>query len=381
MIVPGQIARVGRSAPSDLLVPHDDKLADVHFELEWDGARCLLRDASGEGTWLGGERVREGVVPPGGWLRAGETDFSAYVERVHQPFPAGSPQQDSKAQVLGLLRAQSASLYAVLDTTRSPRILALLRESVEDYRSLYEGVKGDALEEQAPYVVHLPRESALLEPLVHEGWGHRWGIYLVSPLALDEVRRHLRRFLRVEMEGRSGFHYFRFYDPRYVGHFLNACSPLELARFLGPNLIIFYEKGLSLERMEARGLPQCSTPGAFMLRHEHMHSLKRAVVHDFEERMMAWLRNHLGSYCGEMDDAQLLWAIQDGLMRAHSYNMVTERAACIYICAQFVCGRDFDVEVSWGTQILNDSRFTSPTERARALVRALELHRGIQLPV
>jgi len=80
-IAPGAALRVGRSEPADLVVPHDRQMSGRHFELSWDGARCLLRDEeSDKGTWLNGEKVTEAEVKNNDWIRAGDTIFLVYVE-------------------------------------------------------------------------------------------------------------------------------------------------------------------------------------------------------------------------------------------------------------------------------------------------------------
>ena len=53
-------------------------------------------------------------------------------------------------------------LYAVLDAARDDRVLTVVRESVEEYRSLYEGIEGEALAHVAPYLVSPPKGSRLL---------------------------------------------------------------------------------------------------------------------------------------------------------------------------------------------------------------------------
>jgi hypothetical protein len=92
---------------------------------------------------------------------------------------------------------------------------------------LYRGVLPNALEKAAPYVVELNSDSAFLDFLVRRGWGESWGLYLISPLNLDPVRLHLRRFLKVKDEdGRSLV--FRYYDPRVMRDFLPTCDGPQL---------------------------------------------------------------------------------------------------------------------------------------------------------
>jgi hypothetical protein len=229
IIAPGQVLQVGRSEQAGLAVPHDQLMAPLHFELAWNGKNCQFRNLAGiNKTLLDGLAVVTGEVFNGSWVRAGMTDFSVYVEGATPPKVFAEPDTAElmahKTQTLELLRSLKAPLFAVVDAARDPRILVLLRESVEEHRSLYEGPQGDSLEEVAPYLVTLPKGSRLLESLVWEGWGKSWGIYLACSHPFVDVRRHLRKFLMVEAENVESRLYFRFYDPRVLQVFLSSCS-------------------------------------------------------------------------------------------------------------------------------------------------------------
>jgi hypothetical protein len=63
------------------------------------------------------------------------------------------------------------------------------------------------------------------------GWGQAWGILLRSPLELDPLRRHLRKFLLAQLpDGEAVF--FRFYDPRVWRTYWPSCTPEEQAKWL-----------------------------------------------------------------------------------------------------------------------------------------------------
>jgi hypothetical protein len=135
--------------------------------------------------------------------------------------------------VIQELRAKKEPLYAILDAARDPLILARLVKCQEDHQSLYEGSAGNQLAAAAPYLVSLPRESAFLDTLIRDGWGKSWGVYLTCDKPFKEVRKHLRHFLMVELEGGENV-YFRFYDPRALRVFLPTCTPSEVNQFFGP---------------------------------------------------------------------------------------------------------------------------------------------------
>lgn len=240
-IEPGGALRIGRTERADLVVAADRAMSAVHCEVRWDGERCRVVDlGSQEGTWLNGERVEEGVVENGGWIRVGNTVFCVYLEAATPPrresgLKGGGLDRLTPLQedVLTALQAEPEPLFAVLDASRGLRVLEVLRESVEEYRSLYEGIQGEALALQAPYLVRLPRGSRLLEQLVLEGWGRGWGIYLTCREPFKEVRTHLRRFLMV-MNDRTGERmYFRFYDPQALRLFLPTSSTRQRAQLFG----------------------------------------------------------------------------------------------------------------------------------------------------
>ncbi|MCC6553514.1 MAG: DUF4123 domain-containing protein [Polyangiaceae bacterium] len=291
---PGEALRVGRSERAGLAVPRDGRMSAAHFELQWDGARARLLDLqSAGGTQLNGEPVTGAEVPHGGWIRAGETNFTVHVEAFtpapaeededdegdeggapaeapddDPPFPAEEAEGEESdlpigedeeqrwnrrqaarearrlraareagvAQALPILTAaaRQAPLHAILDAARTPRILEVLREAVEDHRSLYEGVEGEALDDVAPYLVRLDAGSRLLGQLVREGWMRRWGIFAEGDVPRRDLRRHLRRFLLVEDDETRERLYFRYYDPGVLRAFWPTCSRRQLEDLIGP---------------------------------------------------------------------------------------------------------------------------------------------------
>jgi len=128
------------------------------------------------------------------------------------------------AQVSGDPRLR---LFAVLDCARDEGIRPALMATNLDYRCLYRGEVPIALAKVAPYLVELPHETGFLDYLVGRGWGESWGLFLTSTSPIDELRRHLRRFLRVrDPAGRTLV--FRYYDPRVMRTFLPTCSRDQL---------------------------------------------------------------------------------------------------------------------------------------------------------
>jgi hypothetical protein len=237
---PGDVLRVGRGEMAGLVVPNDGAMSALHFEVAWDGARLAFRDNGSAGGVVcnGREGVTEGELKSGDWLKAGQTVFTLHVEGSTPPRPEREVNEGRRAraeEALSALQRVAAEepLWAVLDAARDKRILELCRESVEEHRSLYEGLDGESLAHVAPYLVQLPAASRLLEALVREGWEKRWGIWITSRQSAREVRRHLRRFLMVEHAETGQGMYFRFYDPEVLRTFVGTCSERQRAELFG----------------------------------------------------------------------------------------------------------------------------------------------------
>lgn len=228
IIAAGETLRIGRTERAHLVVPCDAQMSGLHCELHWDGEVCRLRDhSSAGGTTLAGVPVDgEAPVPHGSFLQAGATMFSVYYEAFTPP-RAKRPASVEAARARALLDAEVGRLYAVLDTARDERILQLLHEGVDTHQSLYDGVKGDALADVAPYLVAFRRDSGLLGRVVAEGWGRSWGTFVVSAKSFKLVRRHFRRLLMVQDDASGARMYFRFYDPRVLREFMPIATPRQ----------------------------------------------------------------------------------------------------------------------------------------------------------
>lgn len=68
-----EVRQIGRTDRADIALPQDDRLSQVHFEIESDNRICRVRDLhSANGTEVNGEAVTERVLrratrsPPAG---------------------------------------------------------------------------------------------------------------------------------------------------------------------------------------------------------------------------------------------------------------------------------------------------------------------------
>jgi len=108
--------------------------------------------------------------------------------------------------------------FAVLDAGKTPYLLtSLLESSGLRYQSLFQNKAQEELGEHAPFLVELKDSNDFTRRLFtrQEGAGGLWekelGIFIRSRAGFDALRKHLRKFTRVQDEEGNWF-YFRFWD-------------------------------------------------------------------------------------------------------------------------------------------------------------------------
>lgn len=360
----GHTVRVGRLAGADVVVEHDGQMSRVHFELGWDGSRAISRDlGSLAGTMLGGKRVEgEVVVEHGDWIQAGETDFMVYVEAKTLPREEVADEEEVKRReaaekALVELRevAGREKLYAVLDAARDDRILDLLREHVEPHRSLYDGLEGETMEEVAPYLVGPMRgDSGLLDRLVLEGWGKRWGIWCTSEERFVEVRRHWRRFLMVELEETGERVYFRFYDPGVMRVFWGACEEWQQESLFGTTNDWLFERVdndiIQLKSDESRS---ASSAPIRIIGKRQYRALILYVRESFCAMMAAHIREHYVDWLDVQSDEERLAWVRLALDHCERYDIITEPEAAQLILFYMWIGCNI-TEEPWAAQIFEN---------------------------
>lgn len=269
----GQTAVVGRMRERCQLPVADRWLAPVHFEIQASDSGFVIRDLSADtskhaaceqrcfmselrnqtcpeafctaagrgnkGLYVNGNVVREAAIHDADVLSAGMTSFR--VQLSQQPPSAAAPvaserpsrglQPEQRAKLLAQLT--QAPLYAVLDAARGPCARSLLFQHEDLSYSLYDGPGADPLAEVAPYLVSLAPDSKLLEHWLSDHWGESYGYFILSDAPFKLLRRHLRKFLKVQDSQQRTMH-FRFYDPRVIRGFLPTCSPAEVTELFGP---------------------------------------------------------------------------------------------------------------------------------------------------
>lgn len=271
----GQALDVGRGDTAGWVLREDSLISNRHFSVRVVGDECFVRDLGSRfGTSINGGAVTESVVRPGDVIKAGNTTFSVKVLDAAAVAPAAVAGESTPAVpaaavdavngervagqgkgVLDIVRAQSGSLFAILDAAREPpQVLERVRACGLPCATLYEGPQAETIEDFGPFLIEAPKDSPFLESLLADGWGRSWGVLLTSKASFAEVRKQLRRFLIVQSpEGKRL--YFRYYDPRVLRVFLPTCTPEEATDFFGPieHFLLEGDEPTTLLRFSAAG--------------------------------------------------------------------------------------------------------------------------------
>jgi hypothetical protein len=190
-------------------------------------------------------------------------------------------------------------LLALFDAARLKGLPVFLREVGAQFACLYRGQPAADLAHVAPYLVKLPLNSLVLPWLLVDTAAAESVVFLVSDADPDEVRQHLRRYVMV-LDTRGAENFFRFYDPRVLGPFLEASKPEEVAQFFGPIRRMFFcasvppvkkplFKGWTAPRVEKTTKPPAAF-AKFALRREHEDRFAKDAIARYEGRCITYLR-------------------------------------------------------------------------------------------
>lgn len=179
-------------------------------------------------------------------------------------------------------------VWAILDAQWTPNLVENLIRLDLEYCSLFEGPLTSDRLYHSPILVRLEQQHPFTDWLLSEGWGKGWGIYFQasatravelypqSPASHIEKRRrngeffgspdlengdeqttlllrkHFRRFTRVQFEDDGRIVIFRFFDPGVLRTFLSSCTSAELETFFGPIRFFVTEHFSEVESLSQR---------------------------------------------------------------------------------------------------------------------------------
>jgi len=105
------------------------------------------------------------------------------------------------------------------------------------------------------------------------------------------------------------------------------------------------------------------------IRKEQNNELAKAAVKRFEDFMVVHLNEFFPEHCKALGKDGTREVIREGIERARTYSIVSERDVCKFIDLKVALGRSFDTDpaLPWAARILNDKSIPDPRQRLNRL--------------
>jgi hypothetical protein len=146
-----------------------------------------------------------------------------------------------KKKLLELLFKTEDKVYAVLDGALNEELFFTLTVMLNElpYISLYTGEDRENLEEVAPYLVELKKESELTDWIL-KNYEETWGFFIQSPHDINTIHEELYQRVKIKDETTNNNLFIRFYDPRATEKYIRLQNQEELEELFEMAPIIFY---------------------------------------------------------------------------------------------------------------------------------------------
>ncbi len=171
-------------------------------------------------------------------------------------------------------------LYAIVDPCGLPGAMELLHSEAAAGKAvgLYQGLAAENFIDKAPFLVRV--DAGCLASVLALANNEAWGILLRSRVGIVALAAHLRRLVRVTSPAGQDW-LFRFYDPRLLPVFLQACTASEAQQFFGPiDRFIVYGNGIPSQQLSLTDAQNFSTefPGPpwekFRIHERHLRGFR-----------------------------------------------------------------------------------------------------------
>lgn len=252
--------------------------------------------------------------------------------------------------------------YAILDAAKMPYLLTgLLEASNLHFQCLFQGDAEEDLGEVPPYLVSIENENHFTKALFTDLdppaglWSKDLGIFLRSRASFDELRRHFRRFTRVQDRG-GKWRYFRFWEGRVASELLaHTNTPPKLSNiYLGDEncdirCCIYRSFDGRLYLSQKTGAPVSQSDSKVIKYEDIEPALKAYSWKSFVVRVTQDFEKEFGP-AGQMRDYQ--W-IKETCDSAQSHGFKIELAIYNYVRSRHIAeiaGIDFQNALSWSHQ-------------------------------
>ncbi len=245
---------------------------------------------------------------------------------------------------------QRAQLYLVVDSRANPGVDKLLSQVPGlAWASLWQGSTLESYTDIAPYLIRIDRmafsdprdlQSRLVRRLWKEGNDLHMLTWIWSPLALESLGRHFRRYcLYATPEGHAFF--LHFYDNRILERLRAVWTGEQAVAFLSPCVALWYrDRDLNevVWKNDAAAVDTAITEEQVLSveQHKKLYWLGRA------DKLVMQLRDMYGVILGGLSDTTLFHRVSEQLERAARYRLADDDDFLSYVSKGIVVSPRFD---------------------------------------
>ena len=140
------------------------------------------------------------------------------------------------AELDGLLFGDAMNVFAIIDSAKILGLPETLAASSLAYSCLYSGGAAEDLSDVAPYIVQLDPASDLTRRLFMDAdqpigwWRNRAAVFIRSPSPMDEVRKHFRKYTRLQSED-GNWALLRFWEADTMLSLIRNSTPIDQQKY------------------------------------------------------------------------------------------------------------------------------------------------------
>ncbi|WP_428034726.1 DUF4123 domain-containing protein [Amphritea sp.] len=265
--------------------------------------------------------------------------------------------------------------YAVVDGAALPEVRHRLWQDNPQHCCLWSGKLPPDLEQVAPYLIHLPQQTAFSDWLLEMASRSDCAVFIKSQdkVSITQLRKSLRKHLLVnDSEGNTLV--FRFYDPRVLGCFIDIASQ-EQRNQLFENIdryILIQQETLETYHNQTVLSASHSGKGRMMITTEQMQKMDLSALDNYLTQLVEDIQAvYPDHFLNETDEA-LKERFRLCIAKAEEFNIVgrTDLFEYCSLCIQWgddFCGPD---GLIWAKNIVEDPFITDGAARVTLLIQA-----------
>lgn len=111
-----------------------------------------------------------------------------------------------------------------------------------------------------------------------------------------------------------------------------------------------------------------------IIRQDQMQALSEYALRQTQNRLLSRIKTAFPRECREAGEASVREIVEKGMERAGKYGLENEDEVFRYISLMITLGNDFDQELPWAMEILNNDSYENKAVKMDILTKAAEEH-------